>query len=279
MTSPRLTRYARDGLHFDVTDRGPSDGEPVVLLHGFPQRATCWDEVSVRLNEAGLRTVAPDQRGYSPGARPTGRRAYHLSELVADVVTLIDLLGGSAHVVGHDWGGNVAWALASAHPDKVRTLTALSVPHPRALVRAMRTLPQARRSWYVGGFQVPWLPERGLAAPFGRRALRASGMDDAMVATYEREMVADGALTGAVNWYRGLLVGGSGGFGRTVTVPTTYVWSDGDTALGPEAAAMCGQYVSGDYRFVTIHGASHWLPDQRPDQVAEAVLDRVGRGG
>src|SRR4051794_39933297 len=123
-----MERFARAGLTFDLRDGGPADGQPVVLLHGFPQDSTCWADVEPALHAAGLRTLAPDQRGYSPGARPPGRSAYRITEPAADVLALLDEAGlASAHIVGHDWGAAVAWALAGRHPERVRSLTVLSV--------------------------------------------------------------------------------------------------------------------------------------------------------
>ncbi|MGH3869061.1 MAG: alpha/beta fold hydrolase [Pseudonocardiaceae bacterium] len=125
------TQFARGKLVFDVTEAGPPEGEPVVLLHGFPQFSDSWDALVPLLTQHGYRTLAMDQRGYSVGARPPGRRAYRIPELVADVVALIDAHGGGpAHVVGHDWGAAVAWALTAGRPDKVRSLTALYVDAP-----------------------------------------------------------------------------------------------------------------------------------------------------
>ena len=273
----RLTTLAHDGLVFDVIDSGPLHGAPVVLLHGFPQRASSWAPVAVLLHDAGLRTYALDQRGYSPGARPPRVRDHTLDRLVGDVVALIERIGAPVHLVGHDWGANVAWALAASRPDLLSSLTALSVPHPRGLVRAMRTFDQARRSWYIVAFQLPWLPEKALAGRRGVAAMRGSGMDPGMVETYRREIVDAGALRGGLNWYRALRHAPPGGFGRPVSVPTTYVWSDGDTALGRAGAEACAEHVAGDYRFVVIEGASHWLVDQHPAEVAAAVVDRVRR--
>ena len=167
-----MDSFRRDGLTFDVRDAGPPDGEPVVLLHGFPQDAAAWDAVSPSLHQHGLRTLAPDQRGYSPMARPRGRKHYTLRETTGDVLALLDAAGlESAHVVGHDWGGMVAWALGAWHPDRVRTLTVLSVPHPAAMAKAMVTSTQALKSYYMGLFQLPLLPERLLLAR-GGKALR-----------------------------------------------------------------------------------------------------------
>ena len=175
-TADRITRVERAGLTFDVVDEGPLDGEPIVLLHGFPERATSWRLVVPALHEAGYRTLAPDQRGYSPGARPRRRRDYRLGELAADVVALIDRLGpdAKAHVVGHDWGAVVAWALALRHAKRVHTLTAVSVPHPAAYVDGLLR-GQLVKSWYMAAFQLPFVPER-LAGEGGllERQLRRS---------------------------------------------------------------------------------------------------------
>src|SRR5688500_15827943 len=184
-------------MTFDVVDGGPRDGEPVVLLHGFPQDATAWKLVSPALHQAGLRTLAPDQRGYSPRARPRGRRHYRLREITDDVLALLDAARlRSAHVVGHDWGGMVAWALGAWHPDRVRTLTALSVPHPRAMTKAMVTSDQALRSYYMGLFQLPLLPERLLLSGGGnplRGMLRSGGLSREAAAHYVGRMREPGA--------------------------------------------------------------------------------------
>ena len=144
---------------FDVLDDGPVDGEPVVLLHGWPERATVWRHVAPILNAAGYRTLAMDRRGFAPGARPKRRRDYKLPILAADVAALIDEIGGSAHVVGHDWGAAVAWTVAGHYPDQVRTLTAVSVGHPAAFMKAMVKSDQLLKSYYMLAFNLPFLPE------------------------------------------------------------------------------------------------------------------------
>jgi pimeloyl-ACP methyl ester carboxylesterase len=140
------------GLVFDPLAAGPPTGELVVLLHGFPQTSACWTPLLEALAAAGYRAVAPDQRGYSPEARPTAVRAYRLPKLVADVLAVAYWLGAARiHLVGHDWGGVVAWRLAGWHPDRVATLTAVSTPHPRAFARALVAGTQALRSAYIEG--------------------------------------------------------------------------------------------------------------------------------
>lgn len=272
---PRITEYTRDGLTFDVVDSGPEDGAPVVLLHGFPQRASSWGPVTERLNAAGLRTYAPDLRGYSPRARPASRFAYTAPELTADVVALIDEIGGPVHLVGHDWGALVAWDVAGSHADVVTTLTAVSVPHPTAFMKAMTRSTQGLKSYYMALFQLPVLPELLLSRPgFARRVLGGAGMSRAMLDDFQRGIIDDGALRGGLGFYRSIPAGGPSG--RRISVPTTYVWSDGDVALGRKGAETCGDYVTGPYRFEVIEGASHWLPDERPDELADLVLARVG---
>ena len=275
MTGDRIHRYSHDGLVFDVRDEGPLDGEPVVLLHGFPQRASSWSAVAPILHGAGLRTLAPDQRGYSPGARPRRRRDYATARMVGDTVALIEAVGGPVHLVGHDWGAAVAWLTAARHPDLVRTLTAVSVPHPGAFLSSLRHRDQLRRSWYMALFQLPWLPERLLTTRRAEGMLLAGGMDATAVARFREEIVEDGALRGGLQWYRGLAFTRPRSTGGRVDVPTTLVWSDRDVALGREGVARTARYVGGDYALEVLEGVSHWIPEEAPEALAAAVLARV----
>lgn len=265
----RISSFAREGLTFDVRDAGPDDGIPVVLLHGFPQDSRSWDRLAPLLHARGLRTLAVDQRGYSPDARPRSRRAYRLSELTADVVALIEQHElGPVHVVGHDWGAAVAWTLAAHRPDLVRTLTALSVPHPAAFVRALLTSSQLWKSWYMAVFQLPVLPERVLASTgFGRRALLSSGMTGAQADRDLAGMRERSRIRGALNWYRAIPFTTPKSAAMPVTVPTLYVWSDNDIALGPAAARSTERFVTGPYTFETLSGVSHWIPEEAPERV------------
>ncbi|WP_329013440.1 alpha/beta fold hydrolase [Micromonospora rifamycinica] len=275
-------RVPARGLTFDVRVGGPEGGDPVLLLHGFPQHGGEWDAVVPALHAAGLRTYAPDQRGYSPDARPAGVAGYRLPELVADAVAVLDALGvDAAHVVGHDWGAVVAWALAARHPERVRTLTAVSVPHPAAFGYALATdRAQRARSAYMALFRRAGLAERVLLAWRGavlRRLLAGVG-DPARVARYAGPMLLPGALTGALNWYRAM-AGRDLKVVGPVSVPTSYVWSDRDVAVGRTAAQACARHVSGDYRFVVLPEVSHWIPDRAPGPLAEAILARVRGAG
>lgn len=266
-----VLRHPGDVL-LDVRGTGPADGEPLVLLHGFPQDGTSWDRALPDLHAAGLRTLVPDQRGYAAGARPRGRSDYRLELLVGDVLALLDAAGLSrAHVAGHDWGGIVAWALASAHPDRVATLTVASTPHPGALGRSLFSSPQALRSAYVGLFQLPRLPE-ALLGPRLEALLRRSGLPAEDARRYAARMREPGALTGALNWYRALPLSRL----RTgpVGVPTTYAWGRRDGALGRRAAELTAEHVVGPYRFEEL-AAGHWLPETRPQDLARLIAERT----
>ena len=270
--------FPRDGMELRAIDSGPHAGEPVVLLHGFPQRTSSWDAVTPLLHADGLRTIALDQRGYCASARPRGRRPYRLEELVGDVLALLDHLGlASAHLVGHDWGAAVAWAAAGNHPERVRTLTAVSVPHPAAFLKAMLVSDQLLRSWYMGFFQLPFVPELLLNSPGAapEKALAGMGMTPEMIARFRDEMVTDDAIRGGLGWYRALPFSSPRAVASRVGVPTTFVWSDDDPALGRGGAALTERYVDGDYRFVELSGVSHWIPEERPVELADAISRRV----
>ena len=270
-----MDRFSRDGLTFSVADEGPAEGEAVVLLHGWPQDGSSFAGIVPLLHASGLRTLVPTQRGYSPQARPRDRRAYRSSETVSDVLALLDAAGlPQAHVVGHDWGGAQAWALGAWHPERVSSLTVLSTPHPAAMAAALVSGGQALRSWYMGLFQLPVLPEL-LVGRTLRRTLAGSGLPAEHVDRYVRAMAEPGALTGSLNWYRGLPFSARPAVGR-VGVPTTYVWGRKDFALGRPAAERTASFVRGPYRFVELD-AGHWLPEANPEEVAEAVLARIGR--
>lgn len=276
-TDQRITEVERDGLVLDVLDEGPPDGEPVVLLHGWPERATSWRHVAPILNAAGYRTLAMDRRGFAPRARPRRRRDYRMPTLADDVAALIDRVGGSAHVVGHDWGSAAAWMTAGQHPDRVRTLTAVSVPHPAAFVKAMVRSDQLLKSYYMFLFQLPRVPE--LIAT--RRPqwfdlqLRKGGMSREDVARFRREIVDDGALTSSLGCYRGMLLGDPRDIRFRVSAPTTMVWSTGDVALGRWGAEHSADWVDAPFELVVLDGVSHWIPTEAPEALAEAILERV----
>ena len=267
---------------FDALAAGPADGPLVLLLHGFPQSSHQWRFQLPILAAAGFRAVAPDQRGYSPGARPEEVEAYHVDRLVEDVLALADALGADRfHLAGHDWGGIVAWMVAARHPHRLLSLTAVSTPHPLAVVKAMDspTGDQAKRSAYVNLFRLPKVPEVLLLAGEGaglRKLFWNSGfVDREAVEEYVRVLDGHDAISAALNWYRALDFGALAGIGP-VDVPTLFVWSTDDPALGPEAAEATAAYVRGPYRFVALAGVGHWVPEDAADDLNLELLAHLG---
>ncbi|WP_298444117.1 alpha/beta fold hydrolase [Gordonia sp. (in: high G+C Gram-positive bacteria)] len=274
-----MEHFTREGLTFDVAD-SPAHGVAkgtVVLLHGFPQTSSSWRKVTPLLNDAHYRTVAPDQRGYSPRARPKGRAPYRTTELVADTVALIDQLGdGPVHLVGHDWGAAVAWGLASSHPELLRSLTTVSVPHPGAFLKSFLSSSQALHSWYMAAFQPPLVPDLLLDRFPGvlDELLRRSGMDDDQLTDVHR-LIESGGLTGALNWYRAMMLSTPPALARRVAVPTTHVWGARDTALVRRGAELAADYVIADYRLEVLEDAGHWIPEHDAEELATIVLERI----
>ncbi|WP_132993627.1 alpha/beta fold hydrolase [Gordonia zhaorongruii] len=258
-----------DGLTFDVKTSGPARGPWVVLLHGFPVDSRCFDLVIPRLHDAGLRTVTIDQRGYSPGARPETVEDYRLDKLTGDVLGVLGHLNiAYSMVVGHDWGGIVAWQLAAKHPERFTGLVAVSTGHPSAMRDALQLgSDQRERSSYIEKFIDPGAEEM-LSAREGV-LLRRSGVTADEIAP----LLEPGALTGPLNWYRANFTGDIAATLACppVEIPTTMLWSDGDSALGREQAELSGRYAYGDFRFSTITGVDHWVPQKAPEAVASEI--------
>jgi pimeloyl-ACP methyl ester carboxylesterase len=240
----------------------------VILLHGFPADRSSWSGVIPPLAAAGFRVLAPDQRGYSPGARARRRRDYALQRLAGDVLALADQAGAQRfHVVGHDWGATVAWYLGAHHADRVRTLTSLSVPHPQAILAAMARSSQALRLRHMAFFQLPAVPEWLIGRPdFMRRSLIKTGLDPESAARYATRA---GDMTGPLNWYRGMVFGGRM---PAVRVPTQLIWSDRDRFLTRTAADRCADWVTGPFSCHVLRGVSHWIPEEAPERTAELIL-------
>jgi pimeloyl-ACP methyl ester carboxylesterase len=269
-------------LVFDALAAGPQQGRVVLLLHGFPQDARMWRAQLRALAAAGYRAVAVDQRGYSPGARPGDVAAYRPAALVADTLAVADLLAGTrgarVDLVGHDWGGVVAWHVAATHPHRVRTLTVVSTPHPAALSAALASDGDQRaRSSYIVLLRQPGKAERVLLEDDARRLrtmLAGTGLpagDD-----YVAPMTHTEALTAALNWYRAAKREDIAG---EVTVPTLYVWGEDDPALGREAAEATAGHVRGPYRFVRLPGVGHWVAETAGEQLTKLLLEHLAAGG
>jgi pimeloyl-ACP methyl ester carboxylesterase len=272
------------GLGFTVDLAGPADGEPVLLLHGFPETRRMWTPLVQALGAAGYRAIAPDQRGYSAGARPGPTEAYVTQNLLSDALGLADAFGWSRfHLVGHDWGGQLSWLLAAHHSDRLLSLTVASRPHPAAFVRAMsEDAAQAGRSSHHRSFQDADAVTRMRAAALAplRRALETQAVPPASVAAYIDTLLQPGGIEGAMNWYRA----GSGAGLRladtpAVDRPTLYIWGRDDATVGASAAELTAQYVTGPYTFVPVDEGTHFVVDQFPKLVTDLVLAHVRANG
>ena len=283
------THVKANQFTFTVDVCGAPDAQPVIALHGFPQSRHSWRELLDVLADKGFRGIAPDQRGYSPGARPVGVEHYDTKHLVSDVLAIADALG-------HDWGGQVAWLTAAQHPERLRSLTVLSRPHPAAFAEALRDDPaQAAKSRHHKAFQDPAMAARLLTAD--AKAVRDTliyenaaglfGMDSAESTTLKRRMSdqkvaehlsvlgSEAAMNAALNWYRAAFAGGST-LARAdvaaVRVPTLFIWGREDMSVGASAAAATPRYVSNDCQFQAIAGAGHFLAEEVPQRVASLVV-------
>jgi pimeloyl-ACP methyl ester carboxylesterase len=268
---------AAGGLPLNVRQAGAAGNPILILLHGFPESSRAWRKVLRPLGERGLHVLAPDMRGYGESAAPDGVDAYALDLLVADVLALADAFGAATFALaGHDWGGIVAWAVAARHPERVRRLVILNAPHADTMKREMRRHPaQLLRSWYVGFFQFPLVPEKTLSA-FRFRALRRSltqtsrpgAFDAADIAAYAEEWARPGRLTAMLNYYRALRLPRAP-LGR-ITVPALILWGMKDRFLGSHlataAAAMCE-----DARIVRFDKDTHWLQHESPRQIVTEI--------
>jgi pimeloyl-ACP methyl ester carboxylesterase len=266
-----------NGLSFDALSAGPSRGELVLLLHGFPQSSACWRQALATLGAAGYHAVAPDQRGYSAGANPDGVDAYTVAALSDDVLAVATALGAERfHLIGHDWGGTVAWVVAEREPQRLLSLTAVSTPHTAALAQALRAPQQRARMAYIPVLRLPRIGETLIDAAGGaiaERMLTATGLSAAH-AHRDISHVRQVGSTGPLNWYRAI---GRGAIPRprAVSTPTLYVWSDGDPVFTREAMELTAQHVTGPYHLLELEGGSHWIPDQHWDDVSDVVVDHL----
>ena len=274
-----MRRLEGDGVTLAVQDEG--EGQPVLFIHGFPDSSRVWRHQVAALTAAGLRAIAPDMRGFGESDRPEGVAQYAISRSVRDMVAVLDALGVQrAHVVGHDWGAVVAWALAAAVPDRVQRLVAMSVGHPGAMRE--RSIEQREKSWYMLLFQFEGVAEELLSRNDWRLArewMRGDGDVDRYIADLSRP----GALTAGLNWYRANVAPQRELQERPplppVQAPTLGLWSTGDNYLTEEPMLRSGDCVAGPWRYERIEGASHWLQLDRPDEVNELLLEFLAAAG
>jgi pimeloyl-ACP methyl ester carboxylesterase len=273
----------RPGLIFDVSVAGDAAAPLVLLLHGFGVSRHLYDAQVPALAEAGFFAAAPDQRGYSPGARPDPADVtqYDIELLIADALDLVAALGhgaGRFHLVGHDWGGSLAWEIAARHPERLGSLTMLSRPHPGAFARALREDPeQPHRSRHHKAFLEADAVARLLAedAAWLRTRHAAQGVPPAATAKHLSVLGNPAAMEAALAWYRA-----RGTVHRPighVGVPTLFIWGDADDTVGRIAAEGTRDFVDASYRFEVLPGIGHYAPDQAPERVNALLLEHLAR--
>lgn len=277
---PVLEIDTSGGLTFTGRTAGPGYGPAVLLLHGFPQTSHCWAAQLAALADEGYRAVAFDQRGYSPGARPAEVEAYKPAELVGDVLAVADALGlDRFDLVAHDFGGMVAWMVAGHHPERVRTLTVASTPHPAAFRAAYKggSADQTDRSEYMRSFRAAdrGATEDGMLAD-GAAGLRRvyAGLGADAADEYVRVLSQPGALVAAIDWYRSMS-GTASAATPPSPVPTLYAWSTDDPTLGRAAAEATADLVTGPYRFEVLEGVGHWIPELAADRFNAMLLEHL----
>jgi pimeloyl-ACP methyl ester carboxylesterase len=268
-------------LHYAEAGSGPL----VVLLHGFPEFWYSWRHQITALAQAGYHVVAPDMRGYNLSSKPADWREYDAASLAGDIAGLIRHFGvENAYVAGHDWGAAVAYYTAMEHPDVVKRLAILNVPHPARMIASFRTWRQLRKSWYMFFFQLPVIPERLLAAndfAAAKRALRAESPDafsDADIERYVEAWSQPGALTTMINYYRAVLRRSPRSAlarMRPIDVPVLVIWGERDSVLGSELAEPDAKWVS-DVRVERIPQATHWVQHDAPERVNELLTGFFG---
>ncbi len=279
----RVQSEAGIGLHVVRAGAGP----PVILLHGFPEDWRCWRKQIGPLAEAGFAVHAADLRGYGESDRPAKRNAYRMPRLVGDIAALVRATGQPrAHVVGHDWGGVVAWAFASAHPELLDRLVILNAPHPGVYLRKVWRPPQLFKSWYVAFFQLPWVPERALAAGdfkairdlFLKSPVQPGAFTEAEIEGYVEALRRPGALKAALDYYRaGLFSGGLGlGANARTQAETLVIWGERDPALS--VGLLDGlERIAPRSRILRLPDVGHWVQNEAPEAVSAALVEFLRR--
>ncbi len=278
---PRHRTIATNGIHLHAVEAGPEGGPLLILLHGFPEFWYGWHRQIEPLAAAGFHVLAPDQRGYNLSDKPRKVSAYNLDALALDVVGLIDEAGdGKARVVGHDWGGAVAWWLGIKHPERLEKLALLNIPHPGVMQRALRKNPaQRKKSSYMFFFQIPWFPERSFRAgnfAAGVKALRGSSrpatFTDADLDLYREAWSQPGAVRSMIHWYRAAARSRPRRpASPRVSVPTLLLWGAQDRFLGREMAQPSIDLCDHG-RLEFFEEASHWIQQEEPERVNRELV-------
>jgi pimeloyl-ACP methyl ester carboxylesterase len=260
-----------DGVNLRVLDEG--SGPPVLLLHGFPDRADLWRGVGRLLRDSGRRTLALDLPGFGESSAPDERSAYTADRVVGQIAQMIRALGidGPVDVVGHDWGAYVSWYMALERPELVRRHVALSVGHPTAFLRA--GWEQKRKSRYMLLFVIPGLAERAISAGDFRRLREFIGSSHPDIATVVSDLARPGRLTAGLRWYRANLLRTALRRWPRSVVPTLGIWPSEDDYLAEDQMLGSGRYMDADWKYARLDGLGHWAPLQAPERVAGLVLE------
>ncbi len=270
-------------MHYVTQGTGPL----IVLLHGFPEFWYSWRFQIPFLADAGYTVVAPDLRGYNGTDKP--RTGYQVSNLLRDIEGLVKGLGyEQAVIVGHDWGGALAWSFAMRYPQMTQRLIVMNAPHPAAFSRELRTAKQLRKSWYMFAFQLPWLPEyflgRNGAAAIGDAIYQAAAQKSAfppdVLARYREAMSKPGALRGGLSYYRALFHNPLSFLGATttdtvITTPTLLIWGEQDVALDIALTSGLEHWVP-NIQVRRIPDSGHWVQQEKPELVNTWLAEFLG---
>jgi pimeloyl-ACP methyl ester carboxylesterase len=262
------------GTAIEVDAHGPENGKPVLLLHGFPDSGRVWRHQVPPLVEAGFRVIVPDLRGYGRSDKPASVDAYRAGRLLGDIIGVLDHTSAErAHIVGHDWGASLAWALAILTPERVDHLVVLSVGHPTSFRNA--GLQQQEKSWYMLLFLFPGVAERWLSANGWANFRRWAAHPDADAVIVELE--ANGSLTPGLNYYRANVPAESWAEDPpdrpAVQAPTLGIWSSDDPAATEAQMVGSASHVTGPWRYERIDGAGHWLQLEAPEAINRLLLE------
>lgn len=276
----QISRLPAQGLNLEVAETGPAEGPLVILLHGFPDLWQGWHFQIEPLTTAGFRLLLPNLRGYGESDKPRGIAAYDLDRLAEDIVALADSQGRDKfHLVGHDWGGIVAWWVAARFPDRVERLAVLAAPHPGIFKTYLLRHPmQILRSWYIGSFQIPWLPETILRAKnyaLLKKAVESTSLPGTFDESDWRYLIAGwsqpGALTGMLNYYRAITRRREASLRLPIPMPTLILFGRHDPAEEP-GLAQASKAMCDEARVVELEEARHWIQREEAERVNEELL-------
>jgi pimeloyl-ACP methyl ester carboxylesterase len=271
-------RVSTNGIKLHTALAGPEDGEPVILLHGFPDAWFGWEPQIQALAEAGFRVIAPDQRGYNLSDKPKGIANYSLEILAADIAGLADSLGVKRfNLAGHDFGGLVSWKMATRYPDRLKRLAILNVPHPSVMRRYIRKHPaQVLKSWYAFFYQLPVLPEMAMRANRWRFLISAmaKGLSKEQRNRYREAWAQPDAMKSMINWYRNMLRASASKPSKrpAITAPTLVIWGKLDPYISYEMAQPSADMCT-DGRLITVEKATHWVMMDAPDEVNRLLIE------